>query len=359
MFVDEAEIYVKAGDGGDGCVSFRREKFVPFGGPDGGDGGDGGSVYIEADPQLDTLAEFVGHHHWRAENGRPGQGKNKTGRKGRDLIIKVPVGTLIYDKDKGILIKDLKEPGERVCVARGGKGGRGNKHFANAVDQAPRIAEKGQVGEERNLRLELKLIADVGLVGLPNAGKSTLLSRISRARPKIADYPFTTLHPVLGIVDLPGFRRFIVADLPGLIEGAHMGAGLGDEFLRHIERTRLLLHVVDINPIDGPNPKDAYNIVRNELASYSQELIKKPFLIAANKMDLSGSKEAFEEFLDSFPPDQREKIYPISAVTGYGIETLLEVLWQELSRIKKAEEESPERVLQSKTEDKGKAQATQ
>ena len=238
MLIDRAEIYVAGGKGGDGCVSFRREKYVPQGGPDGGDGGHGGSVYAAATAGVDTLLDFTGRHHWTADNGQPGMGKDRTGRSAQDLVLELPPGTLIYDRDTGVLIKDLCEPGVRVCIAEGGKGGRGNARFARADHRVPREFEEGTPGVERWLRLELKLIADVGLVGLPNAGKSTLLSRLSRARPKIADYPFTTLQPQLGIVALSDDRRFVLADIPGLIEGAHEGAGLGDEFLRHIERTR-------------------------------------------------------------------------------------------------------------------------
>src|SRR5512136_2576090 len=253
-FVDEARIHVKAGDGGNGCVSFRREKFVPKGGPDGGDGGKGGDVYFEAVEGKDTLLDFAGKHHWRAENAKHGGAKNMYGADGQDLVIRVPPGTLIYDEDLGLLLKDLNEVGMKVRVCRAGRGGKGNRAFATATNQAPRESEPGKPGQERNLRLELKLIADVGLVGMPNAGKSTLLSRCSAARPKIAPYPFTTLEPVLGIVELSGFRRFVMADIPGLIEGASQGAGLGHDFLKHIERTVLLVHLLDIMPVDGSDP---------------------------------------------------------------------------------------------------------
>ncbi|HPY78207.1 MAG TPA: GTPase ObgE, partial [Anaerohalosphaeraceae bacterium] len=241
MFIDQAKITVQAGNGGPGCMSFRREKFIPKGGPDGGDGGSGGSVYMKVDPFIDTLLDFSGRHLWQAQNGRPGEGSNKYGADGEDLIIPVPPGTLVYDEELDLLLVDLDREGMQVCIARGGRGGKGNKAFATAVRQTPRFAQKGKPGQMRKLRLELKLIADVGLVGMPNAGKSTLISRCSQARPKIADYPFTTLNPVLGIVELTGYRRFVMADIPGLIEGAHRGAGLGHDFLRHIERTRILV----------------------------------------------------------------------------------------------------------------------
>ncbi len=324
MFVDEAEIYVKGGNGGHGCVSFRREKFIPRGGPDGGDGGNGGSVYLEATPHIDTLMDFAGHHHWKAENGKPGRGKNMTGKSGEDKIVHVPLGTLVYDKDTGLLLKDLTEPGQRVCVAAGGRGGRGNKHFASSTQQAPRYAEPGKPGQERTLKLELKLIADVGLVGLPNAGKSTLVSRVSAARPKIANYPFTTLNPILGIVELSRHRRFVIADLPGIIEGAHEGAGLGDEFLKHIERTRVLLHLIDIVPFDGPEPIKAYEIIRNELEKYSDVLADKDEIIVANKMDLTDAQEK----LDEFRKEIDKPVYAISAVTGQGLADLMDILWR-------------------------------
>ncbi len=323
MFVDEAEIYVKGGNGGQGCVSFRREKFIPRGGPDGGDGGNGGSVYLEATPDIDTLMDFAGHHHWRAENGKPGKGKNMTGKSGQDKIVHVPLGTLVYDKETGLLLKDLTQPGQRVCVAAGGKGGRGNKHFATSTQQAPRYAEPGQPGQERTLKLELKLIADVGLVGLPNAGKSTLVSRVSAARPKIANYPFTTLNPILGIVELSRHRRFVIADLPGIIEGAHEGAGLGDEFLKHIERTRVLLHLIDVSPFNASEPIKAYETIRNELEKYSNVLANKTEIIVANKMDLTNSHERFEQLKEQL----NKPIYAISAVTGKGLSELMEALW--------------------------------
>ena len=275
MFVDEAKIWVKAGNGGNGCVSFRREKYIPKGGPDGGDGGKGGDVYFVAADDVDTLSDFTGKHHWQAGNGKHGQGKNKAGANAEDLIVKVPPGTLIYDEDLDLLLTDLNKIGVKVCVCLGGNGGKGNKQFATSTYQAPRYAEPGKAGQERNIRLELKLIADVGLVGMPNAGKSTLISRCSKARPKIANYPFTTLEPVLGIVQLSDERRIVMADLPGLIEGAHKGTGLGFEFLRHIERTRIIVHILDIMPADGSDPVKNYHQLRGELEQYSESLAEK------------------------------------------------------------------------------------
>ncbi|MHC4538042.1 MAG: GTPase ObgE, partial [Planctomycetota bacterium] len=286
MFIDEAKIQVTAGNGGHGCLSFRREKFIPKGGPDGGNGGRGGNVYFQAVDNLDTLLDFAGKHHWKAQNGQPGSGRNKYGANGQDLIIKVPPGTLIYDTDLDLLLKDMNEVGLKVCVCRGGKGGRGNKAFATSTNQTPRETERGREGQERNIRLQLKLIADVGLVGMPNAGKSTLISRCSAARPKIADYPFTTIEPVLGIVELSGYRRFVMADIPGLIEGAHSGAGLGYKFLKHIERTAILAHILDIMPTDGSDPVENYNAIRHELEQYSKALAQKQEVIVANKIDL-------------------------------------------------------------------------
>ena len=328
MFIDEAKIWIKAGDGGNGCVGFRREKFIPKGGPDGGDGGKGGSVYFQAVENLDTLLDFAGKHHWRAENGRPGSGKNKHGADGQDLIIKIPPGTLIYDAELGLLLKDLNKVGLKVCVCRGGKGGKGNKAFATPINQAPRYAEPGKKGQERNIRLELKLIADVGLIGMPNAGKSTLISRCSAARPKIAAYPFTTTEPVLGIVELSDFRRFVMADIPGLIEGAHKGAGLGHEFLRHIERTKILVHILDVMPIDGSDPAENYHIIRNELKQYSEKLAEKQEIIVANKIDLDEYGKKVKELKKKLHKD----IHPVSAVTGKGVKELTELLWRKVKQ---------------------------
>jgi len=332
MFIDEAKIWVKAGDGGDGCLSFRREKFVPKGGPDGGDGGDGGDVYFQAAENLDTLLDFAGKHHWRAKNGQPGSGNNKRGADGQDMIIPVPPGTLIYDMDLDLMIKDLNTVQMKVCVCRGGKGGKGNKAFATAVNQSPRITTPGKKGQERNIRLELKLIADVGLVGLPNAGKSTLISRCSSARPKIADYPFTTIEPVLGIVELSDFRRFVMADIPGLIEGAHDGAGLGFEFLKHIERTTIIAHILDIMPTDDSEPVENYYAIRRELEQYSSALAKKCEFIVANKIDLDPDGKRVKQLEKKL----KKTIYPISAVTGAGIKQLNELLWKKVKETKAA-----------------------
>jgi GTPase len=325
MFIDEVEIYVKAGNGGPGCASFRREKFIPKGGPDGGDGGRGGSIFLVVDPSVDTLLDFSGRHDWIAPNGQPGEGKKKFGCDGDDLELPVPLGTLVFDLKRDILIKDMNEPGMKVRICRGGQGGLGNVHFATATRQAPRIAGRGRLGQERLLRLELKLMADVGLVGMPNAGKSTLLSRCTRARPKIANYPFTTLNPVLGIAELPGTRRFVMADLPGLIEGAHDGAGLGYEFLRHIERTRILLHLVDIMPTDGTDPVDNYKKIRNELKLYSPALIRKSEVITLTKTDLDPDGSLVKAIKKKL---KGKKMVPISAVAGKGVNELMEQLWK-------------------------------
>ena len=317
MFVDEAEILVTAGAGGNGCVAFRREKFVPKGGPSGGDGGRGGSVFCEADPSLNTLQHLAGHHHWSAERGGHGMGKGCHGRAGKDVVVRVPAGTVVRDADHGAVLRDLTAGGERVCVAAGGKGGRGNIHFKSATQQAPRQAEKGEPGQQRRLFLQLKLIADAGLIGKPNAGKSTLISRLSAAHPKVAAYPFTTLAPCLGIVELPGHRRFVLADIPGLIEGAHAGAGLGDAFLRHVERTRVLVHVVDACPPDG-DPVANYHAIRAELEAYSDALAAKDEILVANKTDLTGSETAVERLRGELG----RPVWPVSAVTGHGLEAL-------------------------------------
>ncbi len=329
MFVDEVEIFVQGGDGGHGCVSFRRERFVPRGGPDGGDGGNGGSVYLEAVDGLDTLSDMAGRHHWRARGGGHGKGKNMTGKKGKDVVIRVPTGTLIYDRDLSLLLQDLKKAGHRICVAQGGQGGKGNAAFATATEQTPRIAQPGTEGRQRWLKLELKLIADLGLVGMPNAGKSTLLSRLSAARPKIAAYAFTTLNPQLGIVELSDYRRMVMADLPGLIEGAHRGLGLGEAFLRHIERTRIIVHLLDICPAGEADPAENYRTIRRELTAYSPKLAAKPEMIVANKMDLTGSDQALAKLRD----DLKTEVIGISAVVGTNLKQLTEALWTKLAQL--------------------------
>ncbi len=331
MFIDQAYIRVKAGDGGPGCVSFRREKYIPKGGPDGGDGGKGGSVILVVDASRDTLLDFAGKYDWIAPNGRGGEGKNKHGSDGKDLIVPVPAGTLVYDQGLGILLKDMSQDGMKVQICRSGRGGYGNKHFATSIRQSPRIAMLGKSGQERLLRLELKLIADVGLVGMPNSGKSTLLSRCSAARPKIASYPFTTLNPVLGIVELSGMRRFVMADIPGLIEGAHEGTGLGHDFLRHIERTRILVHLLDIMPMDGSDPLKNYKTIRNELKLHGRELVEKPELVVLNKADLDPDGKicaAIQKRLRS------KKAMTISAVSGQGLGELKEKLWEMIQKKK-------------------------
>jgi len=342
MFIDEATIVVRSGSGGHGCVSFRREKFMPRGGPDGGSGASGGSVHLRANRNLNTLVDLSRKRHYLAENGRQGRGNNRTGRRGGDLTIQVPVGTLIRDatepvrtgegddrkRDEGseaTLLGDLVRHGQTLLVARGGKGGRGNKSYASSVHQVPRISQEGEPGEERRLHLELRLLADVGLVGLPNAGKSTLLSRVSDATPKIADYPFTTLHPNLGIVELSDYRRLVVADIPGVIEGAHTGQGLGIEFLRHVERTRVLLHLVSVERGSVDSLATEYRIVERELACFSEVLQKKPKVVVASKIDLLPA-EAGETFRRDLEARLGLPVLSISAVTGKGIRNLMEVV---------------------------------
>jgi GTPase len=329
MFIDEAKIRVKAGDGGNGCMAFRREKFVPRGGPSGGDGGRGGDVIMISSQRHNTLIHFRYNPEHKAQRGEHGLGSNCTGLDGRSIVLQVPVGTTVYDMDTGELVHDFKEPDEEVVVACGGRGGRGNQHFATPVHQAPREHEPGRPGEERHYRLELKLLADVGIVGYPNAGKSTLISRISAARPKIADYPFTTLEPNLGVVSVgqePETESFVVADMPGLIEGAHLGQGLGTQFLRHIERTRLLLHLVDVSDASGrPDPVEDFKVINQELASFSSgegehPLARKPMIVAATKID-AANPEMLKK-LSSYIKRRKIEFHAISAVTGEGIEEL-------------------------------------
>jgi GTP-binding protein len=319
MFIDRARIRVVAGDGGAGAVAFRREKFVPKGGPSGGDGGRGGSVALVADPGANTLLAFRSRRLFRAGRGAHGEGGGRAGRSGRDLVIPVPVGTTVFDDATGEQLADLVLPHERVIVARGGRGGRGNAHFATPTHRAPREAEPGAPGEERWLRLELRLLADIGLVGLPNAGKSSLLSRISAARPKVADYPFTTTEPVLGVVTLPHGQGIVVADIPGLIEGAHRGAGLGHEFLRHVERTRALVHVVDLS---GPDPLGAVAVVERELELYAPALRARPAVIVGNKIDLPEARARWAAFASALRA-RGQAALPLSAATGEGVPALL------------------------------------
>src|ERR1700756_1733013 len=327
MFVDEAKIYVKAGNGGNGCVAFRREKYVPRGGPAGGDGGRGGSIYLEANPNDNTLLRYRYNREFKADRGRHGEGSNCTGQAGDDMTLLVPVGTVAYDQHSNQPIADLAVPGQRVLIAHGGNGGRGNQHFAKPWHQAPREHEDGQPGEERHLRLELKLLADVGLVGYPNAGKSTLISVISAARPKIANYPFTTLEPNLGVVNADGGtgghgtelgRTFVVADLPGLIEGASQGAGLGIRFLRHVERTRLLVHLVDTSDTAEMDPIKAFEIIEGELGAFSLKLLEKPMIAVATKLDATTDRTKLGE-LKKFCKKQALEFHSVSAAAGEGV----------------------------------------
>lgn len=335
MFVDKVEIFVKAGDGGRGMSSFRREKYVAKGGPDGGDGGDGGSIIIRAVHDADNLAPLVHRKFWKAEKGEPGGSSNCHGSDGKDMTILVPPGTIIRDRDRGNILKDLTESGQEVIVARGGRGGRGNKWFASSTNRAPREYEPGGDGEERWISLELKVIADVGLIGLPNAGKSTLLSRLSRATPEIADYPFTTKYPNLGLVTAGGDRGFVVADLPGLIEGAHSGVGLGHEFLRHVDRTRVLVHLVEPFPTDDSDPLHNYRVIRRELELYSPELARKPEFVAVSKSELTGSKEV----RDRLAAELGQEVIGMSAVTGQGLPQLVNAILARLEEIKREEKE--------------------
>jgi GTP-binding protein len=336
MFVDEARIRVKAGDGGNGCMAFRREKFVPRGGPSGGDGGHGGDVIMESSERHNTLVHFRFNPEYKGERGRHGEGSNKTGREGDNVVLKVPVGTIVYDELTGELVHDFSSPDDRVVIARGGRGGRGNARFATSVHQAPREHEEGRPGEERALRLELKLLADVGLVGYPNAGKSTLISRISAARPKIADYPFTTLQPNLGVVlvgEPPDDVSFVVADIPGLIEGASEGAGLGVQFLRHIERTRLLVHLVDVSDAGGrPDPVQDYELITRELANFGSGLDSKPTIVVASKIDAANKDKLAK--LKRYCKRKKLDMYPISAVTGEGIEDLKWAMAKKLTALR-------------------------
>src|SRR5262245_37118037 len=337
MFVDEVDIHVQSGPGGAGCLSFRREKFVPRGGPDGGDGGSGGSVFIVATPTKNTLVDFRFHPEFKARRGQHGQGSNRTGQTAEDLEIGVPPGTLVFEMDpdggEPRLLGDLAEEGQRVLVAKGGRGGRGNARFVSSTNRAPRRTEPGEDGEEKQLRLQLKLIADVGLIGFPNAGKSTLISRISAARPKIADYPFTTLVPNLGVVTLTDDRSFVVADVPGLIAGAHAGHGLGHQFLRHVERTKVLVHLVDISGASGRDPILDFDIILDELRLFDVKVAAKPMIVAASKMD-AVDDSARVDALERHVRDRGLPFFRISAVAGTGLDALLEAMWRQIAAIR-------------------------
>jgi GTP-binding protein len=341
VFVDEAKILVKAGNGGNGCIAFRREKYVPRGGPSGGDGGHGASIYLEANPNDNTLLRYRYNREFKADRGRHGEGSNCSGHSGADMILQVPVGTLAYDEQTGETIADLAVPGQRILIAQGGRGGRGNQHFAKPWHQAPREHEDGFPGEERHLRLELKLLADVGLVGFPNAGKSTLISVISAARPKIANYPFTTLEPNLGVVNADGGtgghgtelgRTFVVADLPGLIEGAHLGAGLGIRFLRHVERTRLIVHLIDTSDSNVDDPVHSFQVINGELQAFSPALVEKPMIVVATKMDATTDRTRLETLQD-FCKERKLEFHSISAVAGDGVKDLVRSIADALDKI--------------------------
>lgn len=338
-FVDEAIIKVDAGNGGNGCLSFRREKFIPRGGPDGGDGGDGGSVYFEAESDLNTLVDFRYMRHYKAENGQQGMGSNCTGKKGDDLIIKVPVGTMVYDIDTGELLGDINKPGEPVLIAQGGFHGLGNTRYKSSVNRSPRQTSPGSPGESRHLRLELRVLADVGLLGLPNAGKSTLIRAVSSSKAKVADYPFTTLHPGLGVVDVSAHQSFVMADIPGLIEGAAMGAGLGHRFLKHLARTCVLLHVIDIAPLDGSDPVVTAKAIINELAEYSPDLVNKPRWLVLNKVDMLPDEDERNERIQAIIKglEWNDNVFSISAIKAQGTKELCYALMQLIDEMKESE----------------------
>jgi GTP-binding protein len=345
MFVDRVELFVKGGDGGRGMCSFRREKYVPRGGPDGGDGGDGGSVIIRADPNADNLAPLVHKKHWKAKSGEPGDTSGCAGKDAHDLVILVPPGTLIRDRDRGNVLKDLVTEGDELVIA-GGKGGRGNIHFASATNRTPREFGPGDPGEERWIQLELKVIADVGLVGFPNAGKSTMLSRLSRARPEIADYPFTTKHPNLGIVSAGSDVGFVMADLPGLIEGASQGIGLGHEFLRHVDRTRVLVHLVEPFPTDESDPVTNYHTIRNELKTYSEHLAAKPEIVCVSKAELTDAADV----RDKLATELGREVFLVSSVTGEGLHKVVGKALEWIAELKRVERETKAKMTEFATE---------
>ncbi|MGI8495664.1 MAG: GTPase ObgE [Pyrinomonadaceae bacterium] len=343
MFIDRVKIKVKAGDGGSGVTAFRREKFVPRGGPSGGNGGRGGDLWLESDEGLNTLLHLRYNPEHKAERGHHGEGSNRYGKDGEDITVKVPVGTQVFDVETEQLLHDFTEPEQRFLAAKGGRGGFGNSHFATSTNRAPRYHQEGGIGDETELQLELKLIADVGLVGFPNAGKSTLISVISAAKPKIADYPFTTLEPNLGVVDLGEFKTFVVADIPGLIEGASEGAGLGDRFLRHVERTKLILHLIDVSSLSGRDPVEDYEIINRELANYNQDLATRPQIVVATKIDALDEPERLENLRAHAKADRKEFLQ-ISAVTNVGTKELVSAVAKRLQDMRQAEIDLSEQV---------------
>ena len=341
-FVDEAVIKIEAGNGGNGCLSFRREKFIPFGGPDGGDGGDGGSIYLVGSLELNTLIDFRYQRHYKAKNGQSGMGANCTGKKGDDLFIEVPMGTIAYDVDTGECLADIQQPGVPVLVAQGGFHGLGNTRYKSSINRAPRQTSPGSLGDTRQLRLELRILADVGLLGLPNAGKSTLIRAVSSAKPKVADYPFTTLHPNLGVVRVDAYKSFVMADIPGLIEGASEGAGLGHRFLKHLSRTCVLLHVLDVAPLDETDPVESAQIILQELDAYNPELLNKPRWLVLNKIDLIPESERetlIQHIVKSLA--WTDRVFPISAISSMGTKPLCYALMQLIDDIKQSKPEQP------------------
>lgn len=344
MFIDRARIFVQSGKGGDGKSSFRHEKFVPKGGPNGGDGGQGGNVVLVADRNVNTLVDFRFRRLFKAKPGGKGEGSNKYGRNAEDLLITVPLGTIVKDEETGQVMADLSRDGQRAIVAKGGRGGRGNWHFRTSANRTPTFAERGEPGEERWLRLELKVLADVGLLGYPSVGKSSILRKVSAAQPEVAAYHFTTLNPILGVVNLPDHRSFVMADIPGLIDGASEGVGLGHDFLRHIERTKILIHVVDVSGIEGRDPIEDYEKINAELAKYSEKLARKRQVVAANKIDLLGDSDNLERLMDYMTAHGVE-VYPICAMTGEGMDKLLERVWTMLEEYVEEPDETTEEVV--------------